>query len=448
MSLLKTTALAAVLATISSVSAHGMVQGIVADGHHPGYVVGYSYSPSHPPLVAWSQPENKDTGFIDPPMYKKPDVICGKGATPAELSATVAAGGTVELQWTEWPESHYGPVIDYLANCNGDCSSVDKTKLQFNKIDEAGLIDPAAGEWGKWASDDLKANNESWTVTIPKNIAPGNYVLRHEIIALHSANNLNGAQNYPQCVSLKVTGSGTDSLASGTVGTELYTPDEEGIHFNIYRDTYTSYPIPGPELHSGASSSAPTTQNGTSSSTPTTSSASGSGDSEATPTGASGPTATGAGYPTMSSAPYPTGNATIPQPKPSKKPKKPCTSSKAVDTAPTATSVVEPSTPSSTTAPSSGDEDYESPSTIPEEEAESPSTTPEDDEEATVPSPSETGSGSETSDDTEEPKDLSADSLAGMTVQQLIALLKLIVKELEGKMGGKVRRHARDFLDL
>ncbi|KAL8961047.1 MAG: hypothetical protein Q9183_005367, partial [Haloplaca sp. 2 TL-2023] len=95
-------------------------------------------------------------------MYKNPDSICGKGATPAELSATVPAGGTVELQWTEWPVSHHGPVIDYLANCNGECQSVDKTQLQFNKIAEAGLIDTSPRP-GHWASDDLIAANNSWT---------------------------------------------------------------------------------------------------------------------------------------------------------------------------------------------------------------------------------------------------------------------------------------------
>lgn len=43
------------------------------------------------------------------------------------------------------------------------------------------------------------ANNLTATVAIPSDIAPGNYVIRHEIIALHSAGQENGAQSYPQC---------------------------------------------------------------------------------------------------------------------------------------------------------------------------------------------------------------------------------------------------------
>jgi len=42
----------------------------------------------------------------------------------------------------------------------------------------------------------LQANNNTWTMTIPSGLN-GNYVLRHEILALHSAGQQNGAQNYP-----------------------------------------------------------------------------------------------------------------------------------------------------------------------------------------------------------------------------------------------------------
>jgi len=45
-------------------------------------------------------------------------------------------------------------------------------------------------------------NGFSWTVKIPSSLAPGSYVLRHEIIGLHSAGSSNGAQNYPQVSSV------------------------------------------------------------------------------------------------------------------------------------------------------------------------------------------------------------------------------------------------------
>ena len=141
---------------------------------------------------------------------------------------------------------HRGPVINYLAPCNGACSDVDKSTLQFTKIQADGLIDGSTSP-GTWASDDLIANNNTGSVKIPESIAPGNYTLRHEIIALHSAGSEGGAQSYPFCVNVEVTGSGTNDLAKGTVGTALYTPTDPGIKIDIYNGL-DGYEMPGPPL--------------------------------------------------------------------------------------------------------------------------------------------------------------------------------------------------------
>ncbi|KAJ6145499.1 endoglucanase [Penicillium chermesinum] len=241
-----------ILGSAALVAGHGYVSGAVVDGtYYGGYLVNqYSYESNPPEVIAWSEDET-DLGFVDGTGYSNANIICHKDAKPGALEASVKAGGEVELQWTDWPSSHHGPVITYLANCHGDCSSVDKTSLEFFKIAESGLIndDNVPGEW---ASDKLIANNNSATVTIPSSIASGNYVLRHEIIALHSANNLNGAQNYPQCINLKVTGGGSDS-PSGVKGTALYKNTDPGISVNIYQSLST-YDIPGPALYTGAAS--------------------------------------------------------------------------------------------------------------------------------------------------------------------------------------------------
>jgi len=101
-------------------------------------------------------------------------------------------------------------VLDYLAACaNNDCSTVDKTALKFAKIDQVGLHNGPAP--GNWAVNDLVANNNSWTVTIPSSLKAGAYVLRHEIISLHAARSDNQAQNYPQCVNLSKLPNETES---------------------------------------------------------------------------------------------------------------------------------------------------------------------------------------------------------------------------------------------
>lgn len=240
------------LSSAALVAGHGYVSGAVVDGqYYGGYVVtSYAYTDNPPETIGWST-EATDLGFVDGSSYSDPDIICHEDAKPGAISAEVAAGKEVELQWTEWPESHHGPVITYMANCNGDCSKVDKTSLEFFKIDQKGLIDGNEAP-GTWATDNLISSNNSWTVTVPSDIAAGNYVLRHEIIALHSAGNKDGAQNYVQCLNFKVTGGGNAS-PQGTLGTKLYKDTDPGILVNIYQ-SLDSYDIPGPALPSGASS--------------------------------------------------------------------------------------------------------------------------------------------------------------------------------------------------
>jgi hypothetical protein len=247
---------AALLGSLAaSAYAHGRVTSITADGKsYDGFLNDYIYMPDPPAIVAWSA-DNGDNGFVDGTSYTSGDIICHREAKNGGIFASVAAGSKIEIQWgtDAWPESHHGPIIDYLAKCAGDdCTTVDKESLEFFKIDEAGLIDGSSAP-GQWATDELIAADGKWSVTIPESLAPGQYVLRHEIIALHSAGDTNGAQNYPQCFNLEVTGSGTAS-PEGVLGTALYTPEDAGIKVGIYSALGDSYEIPGPALWDGASS--------------------------------------------------------------------------------------------------------------------------------------------------------------------------------------------------
>jgi hypothetical protein len=250
MSLLRLAAF--LLGTAGSVVGHGFVTSINIDGTtYDGYLVdSYYYEPNPPALIAWSTSAT-DTGYVAPAAYGSPDIVCHRGAEPGALSAEVSPGSLVTLYWSTWPTDHHGPVITYLANCNGNCASADKTALEFFKIDAGGLIDNSAVP-GTWASDELIAANFSQTVTIPLDLASGNYMLCYEIIALHSARNKDGAQNYLQCINLKVTGSGTATLAS-TPGAELYKDTDTGIYINIW-NALRSYVIPGPALYTVNSS--------------------------------------------------------------------------------------------------------------------------------------------------------------------------------------------------
>ncbi|KAK4222570.1 glycoside hydrolase [Podospora fimiseda] len=233
----------------TTVLGHGMVTTFKTDGvQHQGFVLDYYYAKrngqSVPNIAAWYA-ENLDSGFVAPNNYGKADINCHINATPGTLSANVTAGGTVEFQWpATWPHPH-GPILTYVAKCSGECSKADKSQLRWVKIEAVGINYSTQ----KWASQTLIDQKGKWTTKVPSSLASGNYVFRHEIIALHGAGSLNGAQNYPQCFNIRVTGSGTAN-PSGTLGTALYKNTDPGIHLNPYT-TITNYVMPGPALWSG-----------------------------------------------------------------------------------------------------------------------------------------------------------------------------------------------------
>lgn len=97
-------------------------------------------------------------------------------------------------------------MLTYMASCGSTtCDQFDATTAKWFKIQEIGL--DSSTESG-WAQADLM-NGTPANITLPSNLAPGNYLLRHEIIALHLANTMGGAEFYPSCSQIIVGGSGT-----------------------------------------------------------------------------------------------------------------------------------------------------------------------------------------------------------------------------------------------
>lgn len=288
MSSYKIQAAALLGALASTVSAHGHLAAISVDGTpYTAYDPSFQYQNPAPEVIEWSCPECLDNGFVSPDMYTDvTKIACHKDATAGAKVAQVKAGGKIDIQWTTWPESHKGPVLDYLAKVD-DATSAKSADLNFFKIDEAGY------ESGQWASDKLIANNQTWSLTIPTSIADGQYVLRHEIIALHSAGQENGAQNYPKCINIEVTGGGSES-PSGETADKFYTPTDPGIEVSIYSGDLSGYQIPGPALFDGSSSGSGSGDN--SSAAPASSAAAG------TSAAASAPVATSAAASSISVA--------------------------------------------------------------------------------------------------------------------------------------------------
>jgi len=245
------TATLAILSAIPSVLGHGYVQEVTLGstkyaGYNP-YTDPY-YNPA-PQRIVRKVPGNgpvEDLTSID--------VQCNgwsaggqAGSAPAPVFATVAAGATVSLNWTTWPsDSHKGPLITYMAKAPSDITkwSPGSSAVWF-KVHQDGYSN------GLWASDRLLSNKGIYTFTIPKSLQAGQYLIRHEILALHSAWQYPGVQVYPACIQVQVTGSGTSTGPSSRVSFPgAYTASTPGIVFDVYK-SFSSYPVPGPAVWSG-----------------------------------------------------------------------------------------------------------------------------------------------------------------------------------------------------
>ena len=146
------------------------------------------------------------------------------------------------------------------------------------------------------------------TVTLPTQVAPGGYLVRHEIIALQLAVSLGGAEFYPSCTQILVGGSQTGTPNQTVSFPGAYNDNDPGIYDPSVYDNSSPYIFPGPPLSNLASPSSgtgsdvgpssPTATEGsgtTQGSKPTSTSGSGSGSG-------SGPNAQPASSPSSSRA--------------------------------------------------------------------------------------------------------------------------------------------------
>ncbi|KAF6809378.1 Endo-beta-1,4-glucanase D [Colletotrichum sojae] len=186
------------------------------------------------------------------------DIVCNTaGSKAAPEFAPVAAGDKVAFEWyhnTKQDDiidgSHKGPALTYIAPY-----SEDPTGAVWSKIGSQ------VYEGGKWAVDEIKNGGVSKDVTIPSTLKAGKYMLRHEIIAHHESdttydvNPARGAQFYPSCIQIEVTGSGSDVPNQNFDFQKDYKYSDKGIHFNLYSDDATTYKAPGPEIWSAGSGS-------------------------------------------------------------------------------------------------------------------------------------------------------------------------------------------------
>jgi hypothetical protein len=251
------TALAAGASLLAGVSAHGGV------GTYTVVSTGTTYKGWQPYNSASGQTSiQRQYSTFDPLFIKDlttTNIRCNNAGTLGTgLSGTIAAGDKIRAHWTQWTHKP-ASVMVYMAKCpSSGCNSWDGSGKVWFKIDDMGLMSGTQNA-GKWAGD-IIVDTLNWTSTIPASLAAGDYLIRHELLAVHQANN---PQFYPECAQFTVTGSGTTLPPSSALLSfpGAYKASDPGIDFNIDSDaakSATTYVVPGGPVWDGSGTAKPT----------------------------------------------------------------------------------------------------------------------------------------------------------------------------------------------
>ncbi|KAK7747848.1 hypothetical protein SLS53_001097 [Cytospora paraplurivora] len=190
------------------------------------------------------------------------DLACNAGTSAVSLKCSVTAGSTVTVEMHQQPNdrdpteeaiggAHYGPVLVYMAAVDDASSAVGADSAWFKVFQDTWASAGSSGSDDDWGTKDLNTCGGKMDVVIPSDLAPGDYLLRAEAIALHSAGSEGGAQFYMTCYQITVTGSGTATADTVSIP-GAYNASDAGILINIYQ-SMTTYEAPGPTVYAGGS---------------------------------------------------------------------------------------------------------------------------------------------------------------------------------------------------
>ncbi|KAK1590463.1 family 61 glycosyl hydrolase [Colletotrichum navitas] len=252
---------AAILGLAASVSGHTIFQKLSVDGVDQGALKGVRAPSSNYPIQ-----NVNDGGFAcnNNIQYKDSNIISVPAGARVGAWWGHVIGGAQGGNDPDHPiaASHKGPIIVYLAKVD-NAASTGTSGLRWFKVAEAGL------SGSTWAVDTMISNGGWHYFTLPSCVAPGDYLLRVEIIALHGASVQGEAQFYMGCAQIRVTGSGTNAGSNFVSFPGAYSASHPGILVGIYDSSGKptnggrAYSIPGPAVItcSGGGSSPPPTSN-------------------------------------------------------------------------------------------------------------------------------------------------------------------------------------------
>ncbi|KAF9046519.1 endoglucanase II [Panaeolus papilionaceus] len=227
--------------TLNSASAHTIFQELLVNGVSQGRLNGIRVPEYNGPIMDVTSRDIICNGGVNP--YKQP---------VSQTVIPVPAGAQVTAQWHYMltsktgdhsdpiDPSHNGPILAYLAKVPS-ATQQDVTGLQWFKIYHDGL------DSNGWAVERLIKNQGKVSFTIPQCLAPGDYLLRVELIALHAAQTYPGAQFYMECAQIRISGNGNTTPSNTVSFPGAYKGSDPGVSYNLYNGQ-RSYTIPGPSV--------------------------------------------------------------------------------------------------------------------------------------------------------------------------------------------------------
>jgi hypothetical protein len=139
--------------------------------------------PSYTSFSPASSPPTIQRQWLDynPTMsVTAPKVLCN-GGTSAALVANITAGDKITAKWAKWTHKQVSIMV-WMYKCAADIKSCDGSGKKWLKIDQMRMTAPplTGTSWGTA----VVYKNFAWTSTIPASLAPGYFLIRHEL--LHS----------------------------------------------------------------------------------------------------------------------------------------------------------------------------------------------------------------------------------------------------------------------
>lgn len=186
---------------------------------------------------------------------------CNANPAAAKGKCGVSAGDTVTVEMHQQPNdrscaneaiggNHFGPVMAYLTKVD-NAATADGSTGWYKIYEDSWAKNPSgySGSDDFWGVKDMNKCCGLVDVPIPQDTPAGDYLLRAEVIALHTAGGVGGAQLYMTCYQLTVDGNGNASPATVKFP-GAYSAQDPGILFNMYAPV-SSYKAPGPAVVSG-----------------------------------------------------------------------------------------------------------------------------------------------------------------------------------------------------